>query len=75
MITRSVTRRVTQSRSDDDQPPRKKRKQEIPAFHIPELSGIQEISKQHYVEYTSNAAMPAKYRYFGGGMFVRPKSE
>ena len=65
----------TESDSNGDQPPKKKRKQEIPAFHIPELSGIQEISKQDYVEYTGNGAMPAKYRYFGGGMFIRPKSE
>ena len=64
---------VTES---DDPPPSKKQKRDRPqAFHIPELSGIQQISRQDFVEYTGNEAMPAEYRYFGGGMFIRPKSE
>ncbi|KAF8812934.1 hypothetical protein BYT27DRAFT_6399752 [Phlegmacium glaucopus] len=45
------------------------------AFHIPKLSGIQKISSQRYIEHTGNEAMPAEYRYFGGGMFVRPKAK
>ena len=46
-----------------------------PLFHIPELSGIQEISKQDFVEYVGNEALDGDYRYFGGGMFIRPKSK
>jgi hypothetical protein len=56
-------------------PPKKKKKVQRPEFHIPKLSGLVEISKQEYVEHTGNEAMPAKYRYFGGGMFVRPKAK
>jgi len=41
-------------------------------FHIPELSGIQEISTE---DHTGNEGMPSECRYFGGGMFVRPKRE
>ena len=52
----------------------KKQKHDNPAFHIPELSGIQEISTE-YEEYTGNEALSAEFRYFGGGMFVRPKNE
>ena len=67
---------VSESDSDLDEPPRKKQKQNKPAaFHIPELSEIQEISRQDYVEYTGNEPIHAEYRYFGGGMFVRPKNE
>ena len=71
-----VSESDSDSDSDLDEPPRKKQKQNKPAaFHIPELSGIQEISRQDYVEYTSNEPIHAEYRYFGGGMFVRPKNE
>ena len=44
-------------------------------FHIFKLSAIQKISSQEYIEHTGNEAMPAAYRYFGGGMFVRPKAQ
>ena len=57
----------------DDPPMLKKQKRESLAFHIPELSGIQEISREDYM--TGNDAMPVEYCYFGGGMFIRPKSE
>jgi hypothetical protein len=42
-------------------------------FHIPKLSAIEKISSQDYIEYTGNESMLAEYRYFGGGMFVKPK--
>jgi hypothetical protein len=58
------------------QPPKKKQKKtNSTAFHIPKLSAIQQISAQEYIEHTGNEAMPAEYRYFGGGMFVRPKAK
>jgi hypothetical protein len=56
-------------------PPKKKQKKNSTAFHIPKLSAIQQISAQEYIEHTGNEAMPAEYRYFGGGMFVRPKAK
>jgi hypothetical protein len=56
-------------------PPKKKKKKNFTAFHIPELSAIEHISAQEYIEHTGNEAMPAEYRYFGGGMFVRPKAK
>ena len=60
-------------------PPRKKQKKKKSGastqFHIPDLSAIQQISSQEYIEHTGNEAMPAEYRYFGGGMFVRPKAK
>ena len=66
---------VTESDESDGPPPSKKKKRNRSTFHIPELSGIQEISRQDYVDYTGNEALPAEYRYFGGGMFIRPKGE
>ena len=58
--------------SSDLVPPAKKKKI-THEFHIPKLSAIQKISSRHYIENTGNEAMPAEYRYFGGGMFVRAK--
>ncbi|KDR71957.1 hypothetical protein GALMADRAFT_102114 [Galerina marginata CBS 339.88] len=55
--------------------PRKNQKRRANEFHVPQLSAIVEISRQDYVEYTGNEAMSAEYRYFGGGMFVRPKAK
>jgi hypothetical protein len=60
---------------DPGYPARKKKKVERPEFHIPKISALEEISSQDYVEHMGNEAMPAKYRYFGGGMFVRPKAQ
>jgi hypothetical protein len=58
------------------QPQKKKQKKtNSTAFHIPKLSAIQQISAREYIEHTGNEAMPAEYRYFGGGMFVRPKAK
>ena len=64
----------------DSGPPKKKQRrkdmQEASiAFHIPQLSGIQEISSRDYIEYTGNSAMEGEHRYFAGGMFVRPKDD
>ena len=56
-------------------PPSKKRKLDKILFHIPEFSAAQKISRQEYIEYTGNDAMPAEHRYFGGGIFVRPKAK
>jgi hypothetical protein len=53
--------------------PAKKKNKITREFHIPKLSAIQKISSRDYVEHTGNSAMPAEYRYFGGGMFVRAK--
>ena len=58
--------------TSDELPPLKKRKVSR-KFHIPKFSAITQISSQHYVEHTGNEAVPAEYRYFGGGMFVRAK--
>ncbi|KDR67005.1 hypothetical protein GALMADRAFT_258670 [Galerina marginata CBS 339.88] len=55
--------------------PRKSQKRRANEFHVPKLSAIVEISRQDYIEYTGNEAMSAEYRYFGGGMFVRPKAK
>jgi hypothetical protein len=54
---------------------KKQKKANFTAFHIPKLSAIQQISAKEYVEHTGNEAMPAEYRYFGGGMFVRPRAK
>lgn len=56
----------------DTATPRKKKKISR-EFHISKWSAIQKISSRDYVEHTGNSAMPAEYRYFGGGMFVRAK--
>jgi hypothetical protein len=50
-----------------------KKKKITREFHVPKLSAIKQISARDYVEHTGNSAMEAEYRYFGGGMFVRPK--
>jgi hypothetical protein len=63
------------SESEFVAPPRKKQKRDSSDFHIPELSGIIRISRQDYVEYIGNNPMEAEYRYFGGGMFIRPKRD
>jgi len=44
-------------------------------FHLPMLSAIQKISYQSYLEYTGNEAQQGEMKYFGGGMFVRQKTE
>jgi hypothetical protein len=58
--------------SEEKTQPEKKR-EEHNTFHIPKLSAIQHISSQEYIEHTGNESMPAEYRYFGVGVFVRPK--
>ena len=75
---RYVYRLDVEVKSDDSKPsPSKKQKLNMPEFHMPELSGIQHISKQDYIgknSFHDNEPIRAEYRYFGGGMFVRPKS-
>jgi predicted 2-oxoglutarate/Fe(II)-dependent dioxygenase YbiX len=61
----------TTATSDRAPPAKKKRKSR--EFHIPKLSGIQQISARDFVENVGNEAMAAEYRYFGGGMFIRAK--
>ena len=76
---RYVYRLDVEVKSDVSKPsPSKKQKLNMPEFHMPELSGIQHISKQDYIgknSFQDNEPIRAEYRYFGGGMFVRPKSD
>jgi 2OG-Fe(II) oxygenase superfamily len=59
---------------DDDQDTNELGNYEKPSrFHIPKLSAIEKISSQDYIEHTGNESMLAEYRYFSGGMFVRPR--
>ena len=71
---RYVYRLDVEVKSDDSKPsPSKKQK-----LNSNELSGIQHISKQDYIgknSFQDNEPIRAEYRYFGGGMFVRPKSD
>jgi hypothetical protein len=74
MVTHNAYRFEDVGIATDEHTPLKKKKISK-EFHIPKLSAIQKISSRDYIENTGNEAMPAEYRYFGGGMFVRPKAQ
>ncbi|OJA08729.1 hypothetical protein AZE42_11846 [Rhizopogon vesiculosus] len=45
------------------------------AFHIPRASAIEKILEQELAEWVGNERQKGEIRYYGAGMFVKPKNE
>ncbi|OJA11755.1 hypothetical protein AZE42_06318 [Rhizopogon vesiculosus] len=45
------------------------------SFHLPGASAIQQISEKPFLEYIGNESQMGEAKYYGGGMFIKPKNK
>jgi hypothetical protein len=45
------------------------------SFHLPVASAIREISEEPYIEHVGNEPQMGETKYYGAGMFVKPKKK